>query len=97
MAPKGPPGRPWPPGVSGNPKGRPPLPAELRELARSHAPEAIAGLLAIAKDESAQPSARVRAWEALLARGYGQPTQPLEHAGADGGALTVVIHKEQAP
>ncbi len=87
----------WPPGVSGNPKGRAPTPPELREYARGYGIQCIDGLWNIARNPKMPPGARVRAYEALAARGYGQPTQPLEHAGADGGALTVVIRREGGP
>jgi len=87
-------GRPFQPGQSGNPSGRPKTAGPVRELAREHTEVAIRTLVEIAQNEEAQPSARVSAASALLDRGWGKPTQPLEHAGADGGALTVVIRRE---
>lgn len=38
-------------GVSGNPKGRPKIAKEIRELAKSHAPDAFAVLVAALSDE----------------------------------------------
>jgi hypothetical protein len=69
-------GRPFEPGRSGNPGGRPRIAGELRELARTHAPKAITelGRLAVkAKSETA----RIAAIRELLDRAYGKPTQYL--------------------
>ena len=67
-------GRPFQPGQSGNPGGRPAIVGELRELARAHAPEAIAELARLAKDAKSE-TARIAAIKELLDRGYGKPTQ----------------------
>ncbi len=66
--------RPFQPGQSGNPGGRPRVIAELRELARAHAPEAIAELARLAKDAKSE-TARIAAIKELLDRAYGKPTQ----------------------
>ena len=67
-------GRPFQPGQSGNPAGRPKAAAELRELARAHAPEAITELARLAKDAKSE-TARIAAIRELLDRAYGKPTQ----------------------
>jgi hypothetical protein len=67
-------GRPFQPGQSGNPGGRPRVIAELRELARAHAPEAVAELARLAKDAKSE-TARIAAIKELLDRAYGKPTQ----------------------
>ena len=67
-------GRPFQPGQSGNPGGRPAIVGELRELARSHAPEAIAELARLTKDAKSE-TARIAAIKELLDRAYGKPTQ----------------------
>ncbi|MDI6773155.1 MAG: DUF5681 domain-containing protein [bacterium] len=79
------PGRPWQPGQSGNPGGRPKAVVAVAELARQHTEEAVATLAAIMRAEvrGVRPGDMVRAAEALLARGWGQPTQPLEHAAGE--------------
>jgi hypothetical protein len=67
-------GRPFQPGQSGNPGGRPAIVGELRELARAHAPEAVAELARLAKDAKSE-TARIAAIKELLDRAYGKPTQ----------------------
>jgi hypothetical protein len=78
-------GRPFQPGQSGNPGGRPAIVGELRELARSHAPEAVAELARLAKDAKSE-TARIAAIKELLDRAYGKPTQFVA-AENDGPAL----------
>lgn len=80
------PGRPFPPGVSGNPGGRPKEAVHVTALAREHTEQAIEALTNVmlrGKNEHA----RVRAAEALLNRGWGHPTQPLVHTGSIQAAL----------
>ena len=68
---------PWSKGQSGNPGGRPKGVAEVEQLARTHAPEAIAALVKIVKSEKSPPQARVSAASVLLDRGYGKPRQDM--------------------
>ncbi len=74
------------PGNSANPGGRPKGLAELAELARSHAPEAIAALVRGLK----HPKLFVAAATALLDRGFGKPTQPIEGDVGFGSLLAVL-------
>ncbi len=67
-------GRPFKPGKSGNPGGRPRIVGELRELARAHAPKAIEELARLALKAKSE-TARVAAIRELLDRGYGKSTQ----------------------
>ena len=77
-------GRPWPPGRSGNPGGRPKAALDIQALARQHTPDAINALVAAL----ANPRERVSAAVALLDRGWGKPTQPLA-GDADAAPLVV--------
>src|SRR5438876_12049675 len=61
----------WAKGQSGNPGGRPKLLAELRDLARQHAPAAIKELARLAVKAKSE-TARVAAIRELLYRGYGK-------------------------
>jgi hypothetical protein len=67
-------GRPFKKGESGNPGGRPKVTAELRALARVHAPDAIKELVRLAI-KAKNETARVAAIRELLDRGYGKPAQ----------------------
>jgi hypothetical protein len=71
--------RPWlyQRGTSGNPTGRT-ASKDIAALARKYAPAAICALVQALED----PRTRVPAAVALLNRGYGLPTQPVEGEGA---------------
>lgn len=71
-------GRRFQPGVSPNPGGMPKGVGEVRRLAREHAPEAVALLVKAMQSDDAGWSARITAAMALLDRGFGKPTQPLD-------------------
>lgn len=70
-------GRPFKPGQSGNPSGRPKDVGHVREIARKHTEAAISALVEIVANGKPD-RARVAAAEAILDRGYGRPTQPIE-------------------
>ena len=64
-------------GESGNPGGRPKVLAEVQELARQHAPSAIAELARLAL-KAKNETARIAAIRELLDRGYGRSRQAVE-------------------
>ena len=69
---------PWPPGQSGNPGGRRPLPDAFKE----RGPEALERLVEFMTDDDSRIA--LRATEVVVERIYGKPAQPLEHeAGAE--------------
>lgn len=78
------------PGESGNPGGRPKRPAtieahriitDVKAAARSHTADAFQTLADAMQSEKAPWAARVAAANAILDRGWGKPTQALDHAG----------------
>ena len=73
------------PGKSGNPGGKPKLTdparkilADIKLLAKDAGESAIKTLVSVMEDATAPPAARVGAATAILDRGYGKPTQPIE-------------------
>lgn len=74
------------PGQSGNPGGRPKAAARVRDAAREHTEAAIETLVSIMRDDGAASAARVSAASAILDRGYGKPSQPVDGDG-EGGAI----------
>jgi hypothetical protein len=66
------PGRPFEPGKSGNPGGRPRILANVQEAARQYTAEAMETLANIMRDAKAPPATRVAAANSLLDRGWGR-------------------------
>jgi hypothetical protein len=66
---------------------------EIRSLARSHTRTAIRVLVGIMRCKDATPAARVSAANAILDRGWGKATQPLENSGD--GALKLIHRIER--
>ena len=79
------------PGRSGNPGGRPKIVVEVQNLARVHTTEAIQGLVRILRDEKTPPAAVVAAANALLDRGWGRPSQAVEHSGQVNMAFAAIL------
>ena len=78
-------GRPFQPGQSGNPSGRPKGIAKAFRETLKDPSEAAAGLLEIARGEVAgvKPGERIAAWRELLDRGYGKAASFAAIEGAD--------------
>jgi hypothetical protein len=84
-------GRPWPKGRSGNPGGRPKILGAVQALARRHTVEAIGELVRLMRVGESD-YVKLAATKELLSRAWGQPVQPIEGTGEDGG-ITVVIRQ----
>ena len=89
-------GRPFRPGQSGNPGGRPKGYGEIREIARQYTAEAIETLAAIMRTENAQPAARIAAATAILDRGWGRPTQPVAGDAEDSKPFIFMVNPVDA-
>jgi hypothetical protein len=72
---------------------------EIRSLARSHTRTAVNVLVGIMRSKDATAAARVSAANAVLDRGWGKATQPLESSGDGAIGLIhrierVIVHPE---
>src|SRR6266849_8630190 len=61
---------------------------EIRSLARSHTKTALNVLVGVMRSKDATATARVSAANAILDRGWGKATQPIENG--DDGALELI-------
>ena len=76
------------PGVSGNPKGRPRSPDEVRRQLQAAAPEAVRFLVETMNDSAQKPEMRLKCAEAVLDRLYGKTLPPQEQ---NGGRVEVIM------
>jgi hypothetical protein len=77
--------------VSGNPGGRPKELGHVRDLARQHTEAAVTTLVTIMTNPVEPSRARVAAAEALLNRGWGHPSQPVDLGNADSTPLRIEL------
>jgi hypothetical protein len=82
-------GRPFQPGQSGNPGGRPKTDPEVKALARAYTEEAIDRLAYWMKSDDQRAS--VAAANALLDRAWGKAARAATTEG-DEGPITVIIN-----
>lgn len=66
------------PGSCGNPKGRPRLPKDVREMFQAATPDAAKLLINTMNDPAADLKLRVDCAGRVLERVYGKPTQPID-------------------
>ena len=69
-------------GKSGNPDGRPVLPAEMKQRLLNLTPQAITFLESIINNNHISKSLRMKAAEQVLDRGLGKPKQDIELSGS---------------
>jgi hypothetical protein len=83
------------PGQSGNPSGRPKKIAAVQALARQHTVAAIRTLVEVMNGmHGAKATDRERAANAILNRGWGAPTQPVDLNGKVGVTVRIVEFRE---
>ena len=85
-------GRPFQPGQSGNPGGRPKgIAGKVKELVGEDGEKALKMLWSIASDTKEAGKVRVMALEVLLNRGFGKPPATLELQGAGGSPVSFTV------
>ena len=82
------------PGVSGNPGGRPKLPAEMREIFQSRGPEAAEILVKHLR--ASDPRVSVAAAREILDRAYGKPVQSINVDKEERIKLIAVVPEKSA-
>jgi hypothetical protein len=85
-----------PKGRTNNPKGKAKgtlnkSTAEIKALSQAYGPAALTTLATIMRN-SDNDQARMAAAKELLDRGYGKTTQMVEHSGAGGGPVQVMVN-----
>jgi hypothetical protein len=83
-------GRPYKPGESGNPGGRPKENQEVKRLAREHTKEAIDRL--VFWMQSNDPRASVPAANALLDRAWGKAPRAYTGDGGEGPMIVEILN-----
>lgn len=78
-------GRPFPPGQSGNPGGRPKAVRELLELARSQVPGSLELAVKLRDDEKQDARVRLDAAKFLVSYGLGAPPKAAADPDGDDG------------
>lgn len=82
--------RPWKPGVSGNPRGRPKVAEEVRTLARAHGQRALERLVELIDDPD--PRVAFMASREVLDRAYGK-AMPATDIDDHENKVTVVVKR----
>ena len=81
-------GRPFPPGKSGNPGGRPKALINISAAAKKYSQEALDLLVSAVRCEQAGWSTRVAAACQLLDRAFGKPMQSIALQSLEGRTMT---------
>lgn len=72
------PGRPFKPGQSGNPSGRPKMSDDVREMLKAATPKAVKLLVSVMDDDGQKAALRMDAAKTIIERVYGKPLQPID-------------------
>lgn len=86
------PGRPFEKGKSGNPRGRPKIPPDVRDMFKAATPAAAKLLIKTIDDEDAPLALRMDAAKTVIDRVYGKATQPID--GNLDATLQIVMSDE---
>lgn len=90
-------GRPFQPGKSGNPGGRPKVRREMRRGLRDLAEPAVAALRRLLEDEGTPAAVRLRAAELVVTRVLGRVPDPPSPEGAAAGTVILVQRPPGTP
>lgn len=71
-------GRPFKPGKSGNPGGRPKEDPVVKEMLIAACPEAVQLLISMMRNGAVKPELRVQCANTIIDRVYGKPQQSVE-------------------
>ena len=80
-------------GQSGNPSGKKPMDADVKEMLKAAAPKAAALLIETFNNPEVKIDLRIKCAETILDRVYGKATQPIEGAVV---SLAAQISEEDA-
>lgn len=82
-------GNPFKPGQSGNPNGRPKIPQEFKDLAKTKSLDALHRVIEIMENPDSDKKDVLRASEMIMDRAWGKATQPIDAEMS--GAIPVKI------
>lgn len=85
--------RPWQPGKSANPGGRPSIPEEVKEALQAATPAAVQTLVEIMTSGKSEDT-RVKAANIILERVYGKATAQVDVRVHDVGAMHLQLLEE---
>lgn len=71
-------GKPFEKGKSGNPNGRPKLPQEFKDLAKTKSLAALKKIIEVMENPNSDTKDVLRASEMIMDRAWGRATQPID-------------------
>jgi len=88
-------GKPFKPGQSGNPSGRPKIPQEFKDLAKEHSISALKKVIFIMESGISDHKDQLRAAEIIMDRAWGKATQGMELSGPEGAPIEIATAAER--